>query len=216
MISPSESEVTALWTSWCRTKDPEIRAELARHYLPLVDRLARKIGSSIHPSHRQDVHGFGVLGLLDAIDKFRPELGFSFTTYGSVRITGAMRDGLRTLSWFPRASRRRRNPGSMDSVVVVDFQSGLGDRGVPLKDYVTDGDDGPEEIAAIADDYKEMKRAVAHLPSLERKVVMEIYYGNRRLKEIAGDLDVTESRVCQIHRRALRMLESRFLQRQSA
>jgi RNA polymerase sigma factor for flagellar operon FliA len=104
----------------------------------------------------------------------------------------------------------------MDTVVVVDFQSGLGDRGVPLRDYVTDGDDGPEEIASTADDYREMKRAVGHLPAIERKVVMEIYYGNRRLKEIALDLEVSESRVCQIHRRALRMLESRFLRRQTA
>lgn len=216
MQRPDDLEVADLWASWGRSRDPEVRAELARHYLPLVDRLARKIASSTHPSHRQDVHGFGVLGLLDAIDKFKPELGFTFTTYGSLRITGAMRDGLRALSWFPRASRRRSNPGPMDKVITVDFQSGLGDRGVPLRDCVTDCDEGPEEIVSVADDYREMKRAVAHLPALERKIVMEIYYGNRRLKEIAEDLEVSESRVCQIHRRALRMLESRFLQRQSA
>ena len=216
MQSPTEVELADLWDSWGRDRDPAVRGELARHYLPLVDRLARRMASSVHPSLRQDVHGFGVLGLLDAIDKFRPELGFSFSTYGSLRISGAMRDGLRVLSWFPRASRRRRNPGPMDRVIVVDFQAGIGDKGVPFSESVADGDEGPEEIAAIADDYREMKRAVAHLPTLERKVVMEIYYGNRRLRDIAVDLEVTESRVCQIHRRALRMIESRFLQRQSA
>lgn len=216
MERPLAPEVPALWAAWERDRNPEVRAQLAHHYLPLVEYLAGRMAASAHPSNRQDIYGFGVLGLLDAIDKFRPELGFAFKTYGTLRITGAMQDGLRTLSWFPRQSRRLKSPGRMEKVVPVDFQTGLGDGGVPLRDSVPDGDAGPDEVVTTADDYREMKRAVAHLPAVERKVVMEIYYGNRRLKDIAVDLQVTESRVCQIHRRALRMIESRYLHRQSA
>lgn len=216
MSISTDADPSALWRDWCLDREAGVRAQLIAHYLPMVDRVARRMSVRVAPSNRADLHGFGVLGLLDAIDKFRPELGCSFHTYGSLRIAGAMQDGLRTLSWFPRASRRKLRPGAIDTVIMVDFQTGVAERGVPFRDCISDGCEGPEELAETADDHREVKRAIAHLPALERKVVMEIYYGNRLLKEIAWDLGVTESRVCQIHRRALRMLESRYLQRQSA
>ncbi|MDQ3876940.1 MAG: sigma-70 family RNA polymerase sigma factor [Actinomycetota bacterium] len=216
MSRVTEVEPETLWAAWRVDGEPAARQQLVTHYLPIVDRVARRMAARVAPSHRADLHGFGVLGLLDAIDKFRPELGCSFDTYGSLRVAGAMQDGLRTLSWVPRASRRRLRPGVIESVIMVDFQTGVAERGVPFRDCISDGCEGPNELAEIADDHREVKRAIAHLPALERKVIMEIYYGKRLLKEIALDLDVTESRVCQIHRRALRMLESRYLQRQSA
>src|SRR4051812_36622414 len=93
------ARIDALWKKWSEVtqdeRDGAIRDELIRHYLPLVEFHAARFASKVAQSHRQDLYGFGVLGLIDAVDKFKPELGYRFETYGSERIRGAIGDGLR-------------------------------------------------------------------------------------------------------------------------
>ena len=49
----------------------------------------------------------GMLGLLDAAQRYKSSEGASFETYATHRIRGAMLDGLRESDWLPRAVRRR-------------------------------------------------------------------------------------------------------------
>ncbi len=68
----------------------------------IVKRIAARL-----PSHvdSEDLYNMGVIGLIDAIDKFDPALGVKFATYAEYRIKGAIMDGLRTLDWVPRSIR---------------------------------------------------------------------------------------------------------------
>lgn len=77
-------------------------------YLPLVKRVAGRLAISL-PAHveEDDLVGYGVFGLLDAVEKFDPARGVKFETYATLRIRGAILDGLRTMDWVPHSARQR-------------------------------------------------------------------------------------------------------------
>lgn len=84
------------------------RRSLAESHLPLVKFTADRLAAKLPPSvDRDDLIGAGMLGLLDAVDKFDPQRGVLFKTYAEMRVRGAMLDSLRTLDWAPRSMRRR-------------------------------------------------------------------------------------------------------------
>ncbi|EHQ91594.1 FliA/WhiG family RNA polymerase sigma factor [Desulfosporosinus youngiae] len=84
------------------------KQEHIERYLPLVKRIAGRLAISL-PSHvdEDDIIGYGVFGLLDALERFEPARGFKFETYASIRIRGAMIDGLRTMDWVPHSARQK-------------------------------------------------------------------------------------------------------------
>jgi RNA polymerase sigma factor for flagellar operon FliA len=212
----ADEVVKELWGVWRATADADARASLICHYLPLVDFIARGVARSVPPAVRPDLHGFGVIGLMDAIDKFRPERGNRFETYGSCRVRGAMRDGLRTLNWLPRGAERRASR-VIEKIVPVDFQTARNSIGVRLQDCLSErAETSPLDDVLLAADYEEVVEAIEALPERERRVVFEHYYGDRKLAEIGVDMGITESRVCQLHRRALRMMHEVLTERLSA
>lgn len=77
-------------------------------HLPVVRYLARRIHERL-PQHvdMEDLVGAGILGLLDAFQKFDPNKKVQFRSYAQFRIRGAILDSLRTLDWSPRDLRRK-------------------------------------------------------------------------------------------------------------
>lgn len=82
--------------------------QLLLEHLPMVRFLARRIHERL-PSHvdLEDLVSAGVLGLIDAFQKFDPEKNVQFRSYAQFRIRGAILDSLRTLDWSPRDLRRK-------------------------------------------------------------------------------------------------------------
>jgi len=78
--------------------------------LGLVNFVVNKIGLASFRSwaalERSDLVQFGIIGLLDAIEKFNPDRGVQFQTYAVSRIKGSIQDELRKLDWVPRSVRR--------------------------------------------------------------------------------------------------------------
>jgi RNA polymerase sigma factor FliA len=84
------------------------RERLIEAHLPQVKFIAERMTAKLPPSvDRDDLIGAGVLGLLDAVEKFDPSRGVLFKTYAEMRVRGAMLDSLRELDWVPRSLRRR-------------------------------------------------------------------------------------------------------------
>ncbi|NHC07214.1 RNA polymerase sigma-28 (SigD/FliA/WhiG) subunit [Azonexus fungiphilus] len=83
------------------------RNELVQRFLPLVKRVAYHLMARL-PANVQfeDLVQNGMLGLLDAIDRFEEGFGAQFETYATQRVRGAMLDGLRANDWLPRNMRR--------------------------------------------------------------------------------------------------------------
>lgn len=202
----SDVDVDQLWAAFAADPSEKNRELLIRNYLPLVEFLAARLGRHVHASYRADLYSFGVEGLMDAIDKFKPEMGNRFETYGSVRIRGAMSDGIRKMSWLPRGAENRSSR-VIETVVPVDFQAARTHVGAKLQDCLSDRTAGtPLDDLMLQADHDEVVAAVQLLPDRERNVVVQHYYAQKQLKEIGAEMGVTESRVCQLHRRALRML----------
>jgi RNA polymerase sigma factor for flagellar operon FliA len=81
--------------------------QLVQRFAPLVKRTAYHLMARL-PSSVQvdDLVQNGMIGLLDAIDRFEAGMGAQFETYATQRVRGAMLDGLRENDWLPRGLRR--------------------------------------------------------------------------------------------------------------
>src|SRR5881628_1623811 len=84
------------------------RDALIQEALPLIKHIAHRVAIRL-PSNVEirDLINAGVLGLMDAIEKFEPERNVKFKTYAEVRIRGAIIDSLRNLDWAPRSLRKK-------------------------------------------------------------------------------------------------------------
>jgi RNA polymerase sigma factor for flagellar operon FliA len=84
------------------------KTDYVEKFSPLIRFLADRLASRL-PDHivKDDLVSAGVLGLIDAVDRFEPDRGVMFKTYAEFRIKGAMLDELRSLDWVPRTVRRK-------------------------------------------------------------------------------------------------------------
>jgi RNA polymerase sigma factor for flagellar operon FliA len=83
------------------------REQLVQRFVPLVKRIAYHLMARL-PANVQfdDLVQNGMIGLLDALERFEDGFGAQFETYATQRIRGAMLDGLRENDWLPRQLRR--------------------------------------------------------------------------------------------------------------
>jgi RNA polymerase sigma factor FliA len=238
-----------LWARFKSSGDPAAREALILHFAPLVKFVAGRVAAGLPRNVDQaDLVSNGVFGLIDAINKFDPTLGFMFETYATRRINGAILDGLRALDWVPRSVRskvreieralrelehRLHRTASveelaeymgidLDSVLstlaemskfgIVSLDELLGpESGTPLVDILPDSTGlGPEAAFQAGETRHILTDAIGHLSEREKLVVTLYYYESLTLAEIGEVLGVTESRISQIHSKAVLSLRNRL------
>ncbi|WP_426349154.1 FliA/WhiG family RNA polymerase sigma factor [Alloiococcus sp. CFN-8] len=226
----------------------EIKEDLVRKFIPLVKYIASRviIGKSKYIDY-EDLVGYGMLGLMDAIKKFDETKGMKFSTYASIRIKGAMIDQIRKDSPISKGAMDKlnrynqtvdklqsellREPSNQE--VAIEMGISLADLSeienyinyisiVSLEDLIFSEEDDIPLIGTIEDDkspspeksYEEKEqleflgKAIELLKDKDRQVLTLYYYENLTLKEIGKILNVSESRVCQLHSRAIIHLRS--------
>ncbi|HEY9723539.1 MAG TPA: FliA/WhiG family RNA polymerase sigma factor [Oscillatoriaceae cyanobacterium] len=100
--------VTDLWQKYAKKPDPATREKLIMEYLPLVKYVVGRMAVTLPPTvDSGDLMGYGVMGLITAIERFSPERGFKFETFAISRIRGAIIDELRSQDWLPRSVRQK-------------------------------------------------------------------------------------------------------------
>ena len=246
-------ELRELWRRYKEGGDQSAREGLVVAYSPLVKFVAGRTGARL-PSHvdQADLISYGMIGLVDAMERFEPRREIRFETFAMQRIRGAIIDGLRSLDWVPRSVRSRardieaansklehelgRAPTDAElagrlKMSQDDLQGALlqisnssilaleelwmapdasGDK-VNLLDTIED-ESAPDPQAAL--DTNEVKdrlsEAIHDLPERETLVVALYYLANLTLREIGEVLGVTESRVSQVHSKAVLRLRSRL------
>ncbi len=232
--------------------DRNNREQIIKDYVPLVKFVAHRIASRL-PSHVEldDLINSGILGLMDAIEKFEPARNIKFKTYAELRVKGAILDGLRDLDWVPRSLRRKKKDiegayhlleqqmgrAATDEEVALhlgipleELHRNLDDlKGVTLGTFVEVGEDGEGEslISFVPDpdaedpsqtfqasEIKEILRdAMELLPKKEKFVVQLYYFDELTMKEIGTLLNITESRVSQLHTKAMLRLRGKLLEK---
>ena len=96
-----------IWSEFSTTKDGRLRDVLVKHYQPLVKYVAS--GFKVPQAsvlEWNDLVGAGLVGLIEAVDRFDPQREIKFETYASLRIRGAILDVLRNIDWAPRQIRK--------------------------------------------------------------------------------------------------------------
>ena len=221
------------------------RERLICEYAPLVKTIAGRLGARL-PSHvnQDDLHSAGIMGLLDAIEKFDTEKGVEFKSYAEFRIRGAMLDELRSMDWVPRSVRRnakrlqeayvrvekeKMRPAEDEEVATelgIDMEEFYHlideSKGMTLLSKEELGDlIGMHDLAEKSSmarsiwamdpmdslDLREVQevtaKAIERLPKNERTVVALYYYEELTMKEIGRIMGYTESRVSQLHTKAV-------------
>lgn len=119
-----EEEKKKLWEEYSKACSSETREKIIVEYAPLVKlvagRLCMYLGNHIE---LDDLIGYGIFGLIDAIDKFDPSKAVKFETYASLRIRGAILDQVRKMDWIPRTIRQRQKKIE-NAVKEVEAESG--------------------------------------------------------------------------------------------
>ena len=110
MIEQKQSQLANidLWKQWKEQGWVPAKQSLIESYLPLVDYVSGRMAIGLPKSvSREDLSSFGVMGLIDAVEKFDYSRGLQFETYASWRIRGSIIDGLRQGDWVPRSVREK-------------------------------------------------------------------------------------------------------------
>lgn len=104
----SSDRVAQLWADYRDSKGREARDRLILHYSSLVKYVAGRVSVGLPSTiERSDLAGYGIFGLIDAIERFDPDRGLKFETYAMGRIKGAILDELRGTDWVPRSVRTK-------------------------------------------------------------------------------------------------------------
>jgi RNA polymerase sigma factor for flagellar operon FliA len=123
---------TSKKSSQCTYQEFADREHLLLAHLPQVRLVARSLWERTRFAvDLDDLIGYGILGLLDAVKKFDPSRGILLKTYAEHRIRGAILDGLRGMDWMSRAARKRaklekngQSGNGSASAVSVDPEAG--------------------------------------------------------------------------------------------
>jgi len=103
-----EVKIEEVWNHYLQYRDIISRNILIVHYLPLVKYTAIRLHARFPKSvELDDLNSAGVEGLIDAIEKFDPEIGTKFEAYAVQRIAGAILDDIRKKDWVSRLVRAR-------------------------------------------------------------------------------------------------------------
>src|SRR5438270_8099256 len=106
-MSPS-AIIDDVWTEFVTTRRSDLRDELITEYAPLVRFVVSRLG--IPPTsltEAEDLMSYGIIGLINAVDRYDPARGVRFEAFATARIRGAVIDQLRALNWLPRSAVSR-------------------------------------------------------------------------------------------------------------
>ena len=220
------------------------REEIIKKFLPMVSRIANRLAIGL-PAHvdRGDLVSSGIMGLLDALDKYDTSKG-SMQKYIPLRVRGAMVDELRKMSWLPRSLlskiREVENACSIlgatlsrvpsEEELAAHLNVSLKEMGmllaqintkslIYLEDYLFSGDENPKKVEEYICDNSDWVNPEANLLKKEQQdrlaegidtlskreqLILHLYYRDElTLKEIGQILEISESRVSQIHSRIM-------------
>lgn len=224
-------------------RNTSIKSEIVKKYIPLVKYIASRviIGKSKYIDY-EDLVGYGMIGLMDAINKFDETKGMKFSSYASIRIKGAMIDEIRKNSPISKGAIDKlnryneaieclqkefnREPSNKEisqrlgislgemseienyinyiSIVSLEDLIFSEDDDMPLMSTVVDEKSpSPEKNLEQKEQLEYLTKAIELLNEKDRTVLSLYYFEELTLKEIGKVLSVSESRVCQLHSRAL-------------
>jgi RNA polymerase sigma factor FliA len=245
----SEPELEAIWRTYKKTRDDNLRNILIEHHMPLVRMIAERVLQTLPKSiDIDDLSSAGTFGLMDAINGFDLGRGIKFKTYCTTRIRGSILDELRSQDWVPRlvrlkAHKLERATRKLEAELgrTPNAKELAAELGMSLTDLqATEQEASAKTIFSLsekwddADDDKDMEKVeiladrkcpdpldtiqqrdvldliTRNLTKKERLIVIMYYYEGLTMREIGEIMELTESRVCQIHSNVMARLKAQL------
>ncbi len=236
-----------LWAAYStKNKPAQLRDQLIKKYAYLVNWVVGRFPYiETADFDREDLIGYGTIGLIEAIDRFDPQQKCSFETFAVTRIRGEILDFLRSRDFLSR-SRRQRVKKLNEAVADLEYKLGRTPTEEEIKtslnieaselssirqeaaamifslDVPEDGK-SLEDSSALVDkvasntqsqeDFVDnvflkdkLAQCLDRLPKRERLIMALYHYQKLTFKEIGAVLDISESRVSQLHMKSLQKL----------
>jgi RNA polymerase sigma factor for flagellar operon FliA len=220
------------------------RERMILDHAPLVRRIVGRLLVVLPQAlGKEDLLGYGTIGLIEAVDRYDASYGVSFDSFATGRIKGSIIDALRAADWVPRSSRKRAKdiqttfadleeklgrapeleevagamsltPTQMHRAMAdavssfVSLQRPIrtpaGEEGtVTLMDIIADDTAGPAQVIEERELRQYVVAAIRRLDEREQLVLSLYYEKSLTLREIGKVLEICESRVWQLHARAI-------------
>ncbi len=243
----SEDELASLWEEYLKDKtNKNFRDTLIVQYIYLIRYVVGRVKVTLPSTISiEDIAGYGVEGLINAIERYSPQKNTRFETYALIRIRGAILDKIRAQDFLPRSVRKKikdiknaqehlkqelgRMPTTSEIASYMDMEpekvlqllsedttmtsiydkKGNTDDSVEIIDTIQDTNKlNPQEQAEEQNVKQELEKALRRLPERERIIMVLYYQENMTLKEIGSTINMSESRVCQLHAQAIMKLKN--------
>jgi len=198
-----------LWTEYKTAPTDALKKKIVLSYIKLVYYVihhSKFINISI--LDERDYLQYGIEGLSEAIDRFDPEYGTKFETYAIKRIRGKIIDELRKLQKKPRVFN-----SANDEVIYTNIplsHTSDDEEGYSLEEIIPNDSILPDESLEKQEMKEYLIAAINKLPERDRQIISLYYYENLGYKEIAQVLNITVSRVSQVHTRIIESLKSKL------
>jgi len=223
--------------------DVDVREEIIKKNIPLVKYIASKIivGKNKYVEY-EDLISYGMIGLMDAINKFDDTKGMKFSTYAAIRINGSIIDEIRKNSPISKRAidklnrynkvveelqnKLYREPKDIEVAErmeislkeLTDIQGYVNYISMMSLETILFGDDEEMSLINSIEDTKSpspqksleekemleyLRRGLDNLKERDRLILNLYYFEKLTLKQVGAVLEVSESRVCQLHSRAI-------------
>ena len=242
----SEDELYTLWGEYFKDKSNKtVRDTLIVQYIYLIRYVVGRVKVTLPATISiEDIAGYGVEGLINAIERYSPQKNTRFETYALIRIRGAILDRIRAEDFLPRSVRKKikdikaaqeslkqslgRMPTTSEVAEYLDMDAekvsqilsedttmtsiydkrGGADDSLEIIDTIQDEKLNPQEKMEEKNVKQELEKALGRLPERERIIMVLYYQENMTLKEIGATINMSESRVCQLHAQAIMKLKN--------
>lgn len=235
-----------------KKKNTEIdREKLVQQFLPRVKYYANRYSFGLPPElSTEDLISAGIVGLLEAVERFDTSKNASISTFADFRIRGAMIDEIRSMQWASKDARKkledlrstynsmekelnrpvtdeevaeRLNISYDDLYKILSIANKMSI--LSLEEIGIDSKGNPVDILEIIPDrqskdiieelnLKEIQQALGkfidELPETERMIISLYYYDELTMKEIGKVMNLSESRICQLHGKAILILRNKL------
>lgn len=241
-----DANIEGLWERYSKERTLELKNKLVLHYIDRVKSIVlRMIPNYKGYSNYDDMLSCGILGLMDAIEKFDTTRQVKFEYYATMRIKGEIIDYIRKQDWAPSSLRRKiknisnayselenklhREPNDEEVAEflgmdeddlkktleksqmfnIIYFEE-MAQAAHPWENSVQDQSETMEEKMETNETVRTLENIIDGLPEKEKLVVTLYYYEEMTLKEIAQVMSVSESRISQIHSKAVMKMRKKM------
>ncbi|MBS3945831.1 MAG: sigma-70 family RNA polymerase sigma factor [Melioribacter sp.] len=201
-----------IWANFKHNPTSDLKKQIIMNYVNLVHYVIHKsnfIQNELFD--RRDYFQFGIEGLSEAIDRFDPDYGTKFETYAIQRIRGKIYDELRKYS--PKYETVCDSEGvAVNTTSSVSLNSSVvEDEGMQLYEMVSGNYDEPDDLLEKNELKERLVELIKGLNERDRNILSLYYYEELNYQEIAKLLNITVSRVSQLHSKIIKSLKQKLV-----